>query len=125
MSNSQTGWLLGGIEWMSSEDAGSLIERLDDPFYALDAEWRFLVVNEKAARLWGKRREDLIARKIGEVFPKSVGSEPWKAHERAIAENREVTLVAYSPVLGTHIKVRIQPLGDGLVVYFREQRPRG
>ncbi len=68
---------------------------------------------------------DQMSDGIWEVFPQSIGSEPYKAHLRAAAEHREVRLRTHSPVLGTLIDVCIQPLGDGLAVYFCEHRRGG
>ena len=107
---------------MASEEAESLIDRLSNPFYALDAEWRLVRVNKEAERLWAMRRDDLIGRNIWSVFPQAVGSEPWKAHYRALAEHREVRVTAHSPVLRAPVEVCIQPLGDGLTVYFRRRQ---
>jgi PAS domain-containing protein len=39
---------------------GGILERFSDAFVALDKNWRYTYVNQKAADLFGRRPEDLI-----------------------------------------------------------------
>src|SRR5438128_1555326 len=46
---------------------------VSDAFSALDPQWRYIYVNEAAARRAGLKREDMIGRNIWEVYPDAVG----------------------------------------------------
>ncbi|WP_440977848.1 PAS domain S-box protein [Sphingomonas pseudosanguinis] len=98
-----------------------LTESLQDPFYAVDAQWRFTYVNRKAGELWGRAPQDLIGKICWDEFPQAGGSEPYHAHQRAMAERIAVRLEAKSPILGKWVDIDIHPITTGgLAVYFKD-----
>ncbi|CAO3430587.1 PAS domain-containing hybrid sensor histidine kinase/response regulator [Azospirillum doebereinerae] len=97
-----------------------IVESISDAFYTVDHEWRYTYINNKAEQLWGRKRETLLGRRIADVFPEAVGSEPYQAHEQALRENRVVTVETLSPVIHRWIEVSIYPSATGLSVYFRD-----
>jgi PAS domain-containing protein len=48
------------------------LERISDGFVALDREWRYTYVNATAAKLLGRRPEELIGRNIWTEFPEGI-----------------------------------------------------
>jgi PAS domain S-box-containing protein len=50
-----------------------ILESVSDSFVALDTEWRYTCVNEKAAQTFGRTREQLIGKHIWTEFPEGVG----------------------------------------------------
>ncbi len=98
--------------------APDLLEQITDAFYALDADWRFTYINRHAEQLWGRNREELLGRRIWDVFPEAVGSESYHAHQRAARERTVVRTEALSPVIHGWIAVTVYPLDEGLTVYF-------
>ena len=51
------------------QQAFEVLESIRDSFYAVDEEWRLLYVNRHAAALWGHSAEDLIGRRLWDLFP--------------------------------------------------------
>jgi PAS domain S-box-containing protein len=100
--------------------AAEILESIDDGFYAIDHEWRFLYVNRQAERLWGVRREDILGRSVFEVYPHFAGSKSRAAHEQAMAEARPVRIETVSAIFGAPIEINIFPNPSGLSVYFRD-----
>jgi PAS domain S-box-containing protein len=98
-----------------------VLESISDAFYAVDRDWRFTYVNSKTEELWGRKRVELLGRVYWEEFPQAVGSEPYKAHERAMARREVVRRETVSAIFGEWIDVSVNPTADGgLSVYFRE-----
>ncbi len=46
-----------------------ILDSIRDGFFVLDADWRFLYINECAARIGDDKPSDLIGRSIWEVMP--------------------------------------------------------
>ena len=51
-----------------------IVDSIADGFYALDRSWRFTHVNDAALRHMGKTREEILGRKLLDIFPESRGS---------------------------------------------------
>jgi PAS domain-containing protein len=51
-----------------------VLESITDGFFALDAEWRFTYVNERAERAFERNRQLLVGRSIWEELPRVFGS---------------------------------------------------
>ncbi|WP_152981811.1 PAS domain-containing protein, partial [Hymenobacter sp. AT01-02] len=90
-----------------------ILESTTDAFYALDAEFHFTYVNQRAARLWGRNPEALLGRHYWTEFPSAVGSESYKKHYQVQQEGRPVQYETVSPLLGTWIDVNIYPGQQG------------
>ena len=96
------------------------MESIGEAFYALDGDLRYVYVNGVAERLWGKRRVDVIGRRVPDVFPSWEGSMSAEAHLRVLKTGKAETIHTVSSVLGVPIDQTIVPRGDGLAVYFRD-----
>jgi PAS domain S-box-containing protein len=101
-----------------------ILERISDAFYALDGEWRFTYINRRAEQLWQRTREELLGKRIWDVFPQAIDTPSYQAHLRAVAEHRPVAFEAFSPVVHTWIDAIIYPSATGVSVYFRDMTQR-
>lgn len=97
-----------------------ILESIDDAFYAIDRDWRFLYVNRHAERLWGRKRADILGRTIFEIFPAFLGSRSHRACERALRRSRPVRIETASAILDAPVEINIFPSPSGLSVYFRD-----
>src|SRR5262249_2942266 len=70
----------------SQEQIQTILNSITDLFFALDREWRFTEVNPRAARLFGRPREQLVGRVIWELFPQTRDSEFYQRCHQAVAE---------------------------------------
>lgn len=96
------------------------LESITDAFYTLDRKWRFTYVNQEAERLLGRRKEDMIGRASGQIFPELVGSDLEANYARALRENCTVEFELFYEPLARWIDVRAYPSEEGLAVYFRD-----
>jgi PAS domain S-box-containing protein len=97
-----------------------LLERIGDGFVALDRDWRYVYVNERAAQLFQRKPEDLIGKHLWTEFPEGVGQPFQLAYERAMRDQEIVTLEACYQPWGRWFENRIYPSAEGVSVYFTE-----
>lgn len=100
----------------------ALLEAVSDAFYAIDAEWRFTLLNRAAENFFGMRREDILGRVVWDVLPAAKGT-PVELHLRRAMEARVPmafeTQSTHNP--DRHIAVRVAPKdGGGLAVSFTD-----
>ena len=98
-----------------------VFERVSDGFYALDDEWRFTYVNERAEELLGRAAEDLLGANVWSEFP---NPERRARYERAIETGTPSTFEEYSDTAAGWFEVRLYPSDTGLSVYFRDVSER-
>jgi len=96
------------------------LENISDAFMLLDHDWRFLFLNNQAARFPGMRPEDLIGRTFFELRPEAIKSPFQIQYERAVREQKAVRFTEFSSILGKWLEVDAHPVPQGLAVYFRD-----
>ncbi len=102
-----------------------VLDRITDAFFALDDEWRFTYLNERATEPLDVPEADLVGTTIWEAIPEIVGSTFEEQYRRAVETQEPVTFEAKSvAVPGTWYEVRAYPSESGLSVYFRDVTER-
>ncbi|MDB4965811.1 MAG: domain S-box [Myxococcales bacterium] len=97
-----------------------LLERIGDAFIALDRNWSYIYVNERAAELFGRTPAGLVGKHIWTEFPEGVGQPFHAAYERAMSEQVAITLEACYEPWGRWFENRIYPSPEGISVFFTE-----
>ncbi|MGZ3425451.1 MAG: PAS domain-containing protein [Polyangia bacterium] len=97
-----------------------LLERIGDAYVALDRDWRYVYVNQRAAQLFQRKPEELVGKHIWTEFPEGVGQPFQLAYERAMRDQEIVSLTAYYEPWGRWFENRIYPSAEGVSVYFTE-----
>jgi PAS domain S-box-containing protein len=98
----------------------NLLESITDSYVALDREWRLTDVNERAARILGRPRGELIGNIVWDLFPHAAGSEFYERFHAAMASQRAVHFEV--PSLAAPEKwfeVHAYPSEEGLCAYLR------
>ncbi|WP_262179276.1 PAS domain S-box protein [Haloarcula laminariae] len=98
--------------------------RIDDAFFAVDEEWRFVHANEQATALLDQSVGELLGRSLWEAFPEAVDTAFQEQYERAVSTQESVTFEEYYPPLSTWFEVSAYPSESGLSVYFRDVTER-
>ncbi len=101
-------------------ELSEILGRVSDAFYALDDEWRFTHVNDRAAELLGYSRDELIGRNIWTAFPGGTRSDLAERYQEAMATQEAVSWERYSESLGIWMEIQAYPSETGLSVYFRD-----
>ncbi|MGH6922757.1 MAG: PAS domain S-box protein, partial [Propylenella sp.] len=100
--------------------AVEILEGMDEAFYAIDHEWRFIYVNSGAEDFWNRRREELLGKSMLETFPTFPGSNSHAAHVEAMATGKRARLETISTVTRTPVELHLRPAAWGLAVFFRD-----
>ncbi|WP_394742178.1 PAS domain S-box protein [Natronococcus roseus] len=98
-----------------------ILDRVTDAFYALDAEWRFTHVNERAAELIDVTGRGLVGERVWDVFEWAADSKLRTEYERAMERQEASSFELYYPEpLETWFEIHVYPSETGLSVYFRD-----
>ena len=95
-----------------------ILESISDAFFALDTEWQFTYVNDRATELLSRPGEKLLGRNIWDEFPEAVDLQFYAAYHEAVATQEHVQFEAHFPPLDTWFQVNAYPFEGGLSVYF-------
>jgi PAS domain S-box-containing protein len=104
----------------SRQQVLDILESIMDGFFALDNLWRFTYVNQKAAQLIGRRKEELLFRNMWEVLPELEGTVFDKEYHRAKEEMVPTAFEALYPPLNKWFEVHVYPYKNGLSAYVSD-----
>jgi PAS domain S-box-containing protein len=103
----------------------TILESITDDFVAVDREWRYTYINDRALRStqewlgWPISREELLGRSLWEVFPETVGTVPYVKYHQAVREGRSVEFETYFAAKDRWFETHVYPSESGLSIYFR------
>jgi|GEM_PF-965622 len=101
--------------------ADEILSSIDDGFYALDANWRFVYFNAQATKLLEKSREEVIGRDFFEVFPQVRDTRVHENYQRVLESRRPREFEYISPIFETWTNFSVYPTREGgISVYFRD-----
>jgi PAS domain S-box-containing protein len=110
----------------SNRRTENILESITDEFFAVDREWRFTYINERALRrIQGDRgegltREDLLGKNIWEVYPELVGSVFYHKYHDAVREQKTSQFEGRSSLSEGWYEVHAYPSEEGLSIYYRD-----
>ncbi|OAQ52440.1 hypothetical protein HTG_12515 [Natrinema mahii] len=99
-------------------------KRVTDAFYALDSDWEFTYVNDRALEILSADRSELLGRHILDVFPEMIGTAFQSAALEAMDEQEPRTVEGYFDAYDAWIEARIYPSPSGISVYWRDVTDR-
>ncbi|MGM0447642.1 MAG: PAS domain-containing protein [Methanobacteriota archaeon] len=100
------------------------LERVDDAFFALDEEWRFTYVNERAAALLERDPAELLGADVWAEFPDALGEAYERYYRQAMETQEPVSFEDRYEPLDLWVEVTAYPSADGLSVFFADASDR-
>lgn len=100
----------------NEEKYRTLIERISDGVFGLDADWCFVFVNKKAEQLFNRPPGSLVGKNIWEEF--SEDKVFYDAYHTAMHTQTNAYLKAYSSAMDRWLISYIYPSPTGISVYF-------
>ncbi|RPI83535.1 MAG: PAS domain S-box protein [Chloroflexi bacterium] len=97
-----------------------ILESIGDAFYSLDEHFCFTYINRQAGTIWGKVPNDLVGKKIWDVFPMFTKTEAYSKIIRAMKDRNQDQFETYSAYLDQWVDVHLYPTDHGLSVYFQD-----
>lgn len=103
----------------SQEETASILESMTDCFYAIDRDWQFTYINRAGEIAFGKSRDELLGKKITEVF--KLNHTALLHYHEVMSEKRSVTFEIVSEMLGNKwMEISLYPRESGLTCYFQD-----
>ena len=99
-----------------------VLEAIGDAVYAMDRDERILFANRRALGLWSKTLDEVVDRRLLDVFPGIADGAPYRAYRNVLASRRAEHLETVAPALDNRwIELDVHPgPHGGLVVVFRD-----
>jgi PAS domain S-box-containing protein len=102
----------------------AMLEEIDEAFFALDWEYRYVHANQAALRVAGRPLEELLGRTPWEVFPQLQGSLLAEHYREAMELGLPSVFEHRSVASGDWLEIRIYPTSAGVSAYYREINER-
>jgi PAS domain S-box-containing protein len=121
------GWLAGLVrEWGNgklrehNQSLQNLLGSLNDGFFQVDRQGRFVKLNEKAAQLLGCRQDALLGRMFQETFPGWMVGDFAQASCDVLEYGVSRHFEAFFEPLNIWCRVNAYPMADGVYVFFSD-----
>ncbi|WP_017343132.1 ATP-binding protein [Halorubrum sp. T3] len=116
----------------SDQDLRTVLDRMADGFFALDADWTVTYANEEGRRILRSAMSDdalgpdesVEGANLWESIPGSAETEFYDEYHRAMATQEPVSFDSYYEPLDTWFEARVFPSDEGLSVYLRDVTER-
>lgn len=96
------------------------LDYIDQVFFTVDKQWRFVFVNAAAEKTLGRSRSLLIGLVMWEAFPTLIGSSFEQFYRQTMAQSKSGQMEGYSYTTQSWYEVRAWPTPDGLVISFQD-----
>ena len=104
----------------SREDMREVLARITDGFSSIDKEWVYTYINPSGAQMIGRTPEEVVGRKVLDLFPDILDTPFGAALRRAQVEQKVVEIEEYYAPLDKWMSARIFPSAAGLSSYYRD-----
>ena len=94
--------------------------RITNGFFALDDDWEFTHVNQRAEAILGVDEDALLGTELWDAFPELIDTEFEESYREAKATQTAISMEAYYEPEGRWFEEHIYPSETGLSVYFRD-----
>ena len=105
-------------------EPATLLDRINVAIFALDGQWRFTYVNQRALEFFGRVRAELLSGGFWEVFPRTRSAVLEEQFGRSLRDSCCVCFETLSPVTGGWIELHTYPSPEGLAVTLRDINQR-
>src|SRR5208283_908860 len=86
-----------------------------------DADWRIVYFNDRAENIAHKKRQEVLGRRVFEVFPAAENSEIHRGFQRVMTERAPIEFEAFAPVTKRWTFLSVYPTREGgISVYLRD-----
>jgi PAS domain S-box-containing protein len=109
----------GASHQLADEDV-AILESISDGFFSVNGNWEFAYLNQRAERLLGVARAQVVGRTIWEAFPGLAGTVFETVYRDAMRAHAPAEVTGYYPEHAAWYEVRIAPVAGGLSFYFRD-----
>jgi len=104
----------------TGEKLNNFIESINDYFFIIDIDWKFIRVNAAFEKVTRKTREELIGSNIWEMFPVLIGTNFEHAYRKAASEKTIVRFTEHIETANMWFNTTVYPTAEGLTVFMQD-----
>lgn len=104
----------------TNDQLANILNSITDGFCAVDTEWRFTYVNQRAEQILQKNQTELLGKIVWEVYPRLIGSTVYNKCHEALQTGLPVRCEAYARSLNRWFETNLYPSPEGLSLYFQD-----
>ena len=116
----------------TDDDLRTVLDRMSDGFFAVDADWQITYANERGAEILRSAMADGVVESaetidgfhLWESIPEATDTEFYDRYHEAMETQEQVTFHSYYRPLETWFEARVFPSDTGLSVYLRDVTER-
>jgi PAS domain S-box-containing protein len=107
------------------ESLQRILDSISDGLAVLDRDWRYTYFSATGARMLDMRAEDIVGRRVWDVFPYTEHSRFGSEFRRALQTGRPAHFEEYYPApLDRWFECHCYPSPEGMSIYFRDVSDR-
>jgi PAS domain S-box-containing protein len=97
-----------------------VVAGIQDQFYVLNREWHYTFANDRVVEVAGIPKEELLGKKIWDVFPDVVDSDFYTQIHQSVAAQTVVRFEFFYPTWQRWFENRIYPFAEGASVFVTD-----
>lgn len=101
-------------------ERNNILESIGDGFFAVDQDWHVTYWNNKAEELLLTKKEDILGKKLWDVFADHVGLKSYHEYNKAMNYLEVVHFEDHYPENNSWLEVSAYPSKTGLSVFFKD-----
>jgi PAS domain S-box-containing protein len=105
---------------LSSANTSNILESITDGFLAIDRDLRFTYANPAAEKLLNESREELIGKKLFDIFPDTLKLEFYRELEKSMKQSVKSVFTEFYPPFGKWFEMNVYPSPEGISIYFQD-----
>ncbi len=110
---------------VARERLQNVLDSITDGLAVLDRDLTYTYFNQSGARMLGRRPEEIVGRRIGDLYAENKTNAVGRDYRRALDTGEAVHLEQfYGPPLNRWFEGNCYPSAHGLTVYFRDVTDR-
>ncbi|MGB6016300.1 MAG: EAL domain-containing protein, partial [Nodosilinea sp.] len=109
---------------ISHQRINNILESITDTFFALDQNWQFIYLNQRAEQFLQRSRHQVLGQNLWYEFPKMLGTQMSKQLRRAMVERVNLTFEEYMAHADSWCEFHVYPTQEGLAIYFQDVTSR-
>lgn len=101
-------------------EKNTILESIDDSFFAVDRNWIVTYWNNRAEKMIGKSKSEVIGNNFWDVFADAIDSLSYIKYHEAIETRQVIHFEDFYVTLGRWYEISAFPSENGLSVYFKD-----
>jgi PAS domain S-box-containing protein len=93
-------------------------------YVTLERDWRLTYVNKPGEQLLGRSSDELVGRRLWDLYPELIGNEIYQRLQRAMARREPVEVEWYNAVVDQSFIVHAYPTREGLALHYEDVTER-